>query len=148
MPEEGAAADVVELMSTMFEADGEQDLDGVMSYYGPDAVLDLGDLGFGTFEGRAAIRAFVADWWATWRGHDVEVQEILDLGRGVVYADVREVSHMLGSDRQVEQRRAWVSIWAQGKIVRVAIYLDADVARAAAERLARDSRQSTSKPSS
>jgi ketosteroid isomerase-like protein len=136
--EESTTPDLVELMNTMFEADSDQDLDGVMSFYDLDAVWDLGDVGLGTFEGRAAIRAFVADWWAIWRGHDVEVQEILDLGKGVVYADVREVSQILGSDRQVEQRRAWVSLWAQGKIVRVAVYLDIDVARAAAERLAEE----------
>jgi ketosteroid isomerase-like protein len=99
-------------------------------------VFDLSDVGIGTFEGAAAIRGFFEDWWATWGDHLVEVEEMVDLGHGVVFMDVREDGRLVDSDSHVEHRRGWVNLWRQDKVFRVVVFLDVNEARAAAERLA------------
>jgi hypothetical protein len=109
-----------------------------MSFFAADAVLDMSDLGMGSFEGAVAIRSFVEDWWGTWRGHLIELEELVDLGHGVVFSRVREDGRLMGSDGHVEQRRGWVLVWVHSMIERYAIYLDIDAARAAAERLAEE----------
>jgi ketosteroid isomerase-like protein len=109
-----------------------------MGFHVPEAVWDLSDLGLGTFDGAAAIRGFVEDWFATWQDLVLEAEEIVDLGHGVVFAPVREEGRPTASDGHVEQQRGWVTLWLQGKIARAEIYLDVDAARAAAERIAEE----------
>jgi hypothetical protein len=70
--------------------------------------------------------------------HAIEVEEVIDLGNGVMFSCVREDSRLPDSDGHVEQRRGWITLWARDKIERVTIYLDPDEARAAAERLAQE----------
>jgi ketosteroid isomerase-like protein len=89
MSEESTTPDVVELTRHVLEAANRHDLDALMGSYAPDAVWDLSDAGIGTFEGVAAIRSFVEDWWGTWGDHLMEVEEILDLGHGVVFSPIR-----------------------------------------------------------
>jgi hypothetical protein len=74
-----------------------------MAFYGHRPVFDLSDVGLGTLEGVAAIGRFFQDWWETWAEHRIEVEEILDLGHGVVFARVREDGRLVGSDSHVER---------------------------------------------
>jgi ketosteroid isomerase-like protein len=136
MSQESTTPDLVELTRHAFEVANRHDLDALMGFYAPDAVWDLSDLGIGTFEGDAAIRSFIEDWWGTWGDHLIEVREILHLGDGVVFSSVREDGRLVGSDGHVEQRRGWVFQWLQEKIAWIETYLAIDDARAAAERLA------------
>jgi ketosteroid isomerase-like protein len=55
MPEESTTPDPVALTRRAFEAVNQRDIDAVMSFFAPDAVLD-GRVE--VCEGRAAIRAF------------------------------------------------------------------------------------------
>jgi hypothetical protein len=109
-----------------------------MGFYAPDAVFDLSDTGFGSFEGASAIRTFLEDWWGTWGDHQVEMEELVDFGSGVLFAAAREKGRLAGSDGHIAQRRGWVFLWMRGLIERFAAYLDIDEARAAAERLAEE----------
>jgi ketosteroid isomerase-like protein len=136
MSEESTTPDVVELTRVAWEDVNRHDRDRVTGFYAPDAVLDLADVGLGTFAGVPAIGSFVEDWWRTWADHLVDVQEIVDLGHGVVFACVREDGRLAGSDGHVEQRLGWVVVWVQALIERATAYFDIDGARAAAERLA------------
>jgi ketosteroid isomerase-like protein len=138
MPEESATPDLVELSRRQFQAGNRHDADAVLSNYLPNAAWDLSDAGMGVFEGVAAIRSFFEDWWGTWGDHVIEAEEVLELGHGVMFSSVREVSRLAGSDGHVEQRRGWITLWAKDKIERVTVYLDIDEARAAAERLAEE----------
>jgi hypothetical protein len=61
-----------------------------MNFFAADAVFDMSDLGIRTFEGRPAVRSFVEDWWGTWGDHLMDVEEIVDLGQGVVFSALRE----------------------------------------------------------
>jgi hypothetical protein len=56
----------------------------------------------------------------------------------VVFSRVREEGRLADGDGHVEQQRGWVILGGQGNIERIAIYLDVDQARAAAERLAQE----------
>jgi ketosteroid isomerase-like protein len=136
MPDESATPDLVELTRGAFDAASRNDVDALVSFYAAHAVMDLSDAAIGTFEGVAAIRTFLEDWWGTWGDHLIEAEEIVDLGHGVVFVRVREDARLVGSDRHVEQRPGMVFLWRQGMIERHTAYFDIDEARAAAERLA------------
>ena len=138
MPEESTTPDLVELTRQAFDAGSRHDVDAIMGFHVPDAVWDLSDLGLGIFEGVAAIRGFVDDWFATWRDLVLQAEEIVDLGHGVVFAPVREEGRPTASGGHVQQRRGWVMLWVHGGITRTVIYFDIDQARAAAERLAEE----------
>ena len=64
------------------------------------------------------------------------MEEIADLGHGVVSARAWEEGRLGGSEGHVEQRVGRVLLWEEGMIERFTAYLDVDEARAAAERLA------------
>ena len=138
MVEESTTPDLVELTRALFEASKRHDLDAYMGFFAPDAVFDLSDLGIGTFVGEAGIRGFLDDWWGTWAKHRSEVEEIADLGHGVVFARAWEDGRLVGSEGHVEQRVGRVVLWGQGMIERFTAYSDIDQARAAAERLAQE----------
>jgi ketosteroid isomerase-like protein len=138
MPDESTTPDLVELTRRLFEAGSRHDLSAALSFYAPDAALDLSDAGFGNFEGAAAIGSFLEDWWGTWGEHLIEVEESVDLGRGVVFSQVWEDGRLVGSDGHVQQRRAWVLLWVKNSISRAAAYLDIDEGRAAAHRVAEE----------
>ena len=86
-------------------------------------------------EGRAAIRRFLEDWFRAWEELDFELEEVSDLGGGVVFAVVIQDGRPVGGDGRVRQREGWVYLWVGGSIARLTTS-EVDQARAAAERLA------------
>jgi uncharacterized protein (TIGR02246 family) len=136
MPKESTTSDQVELVRRQFEAGNRRDLDAVTSSFAPDAVMDgraLGD----HFEGRAAIRSFIEDWFGAYEELEFGLEEVRDLGKGVVFAVVTQNGRPVGSAGHVRQREGWVYVWVGGLIERFTIS-DIDEARAAAERLAQE----------
>jgi uncharacterized protein (TIGR02246 family) len=136
MSEESTTPDLVELMGRAFEAANRRDLDAVASSFAEDATFDgraLGD----HFEGRAAIRSFVEEWFGAYEELAYRFEEVRDLGNGVVFTVVVQDGRPAGSAGQLRQREGWVFVWAQGLIARLAIS-EVDEARAAAERLAEE----------
>src|ERR1700732_2569954 len=93
-------------------------------------------LGMGVFEGQAAARGFIEDWWGSYEEYEFEAEETLDLGNGVGFRVLIQKGRPVGSSGEVELRYAAVSVWEDGKIVAITNYNDIDEARAAAERLA------------
>jgi len=135
MSDENTHADLVELTRGLSEAG---DLAATMSFYGADAVYDMSAMGMGVFEGRAAIRSFLEDWFGAYEEYEDELQEIRALGNGVVFAVVRQNAHPTGSPVHVRLRDlyGYVFVWADRKVARVTPYPDVVAALAAAERLA------------
>jgi ketosteroid isomerase-like protein len=134
MSEEPTTRDLVELVGRAFEAANRRDLDAVTSNFAADAVLDgraLGD----HFEGRAAIRSFIEYWFGMYEELEFGLEEVRDLGKGVVFAVVTQNGRPVGSAGHVRQREGWVYVWVEGLIARLTIS-DIDEARTAAERLA------------
>ena len=138
MSEESASPDLVELTREVFEAVNRGDLDASLSFYGPDVAWDGSSLGIGTFEGAVAFRRFVEDWVAAYDELKFELEEILDLGNGVVFMVHDQTGRPVGSTGYVRQRGAWVIVWELGLIVQVTVYADIDECRATAERLAEE----------
>ena len=136
MPEEATTPDPVELTRLAFEAANRRDMDAVISFFASDAVFEgrvAGDL----FEGRAAIRDFLDEWFGSFTEVRFEVEEFVVLDDGVVLAVVNQEGRPVGVDGQVHQREGWTICWsADGLIQRVTVHADIDEARAAAQRLA------------
>ena len=134
MSEESTTPDLVELMGRTFEAANRRDLDAVASSFAEDAIFD-GRAAGALFEGRAAIRRFLEDWFGAYEELEVGLEEVRDLGNGVVFAVVIQNGRPAGSAGHLRQREGWVFVWVRGLIARLTAY-DIDEARAAAERLA------------
>jgi uncharacterized protein (TIGR02246 family) len=136
MSEESTTPDLVELMGRAFEAANRRDLDAVASSFAEDATFDgraLGD----HFQGRAAIRSFIEEWLGTYEELEYGLEEVRDLGNGVVFAVVVQNGRPAGSTGRLRQREGWVFVWVGGLIARLTIS-EVDEARAAAERLAQE----------
>src|SRR6266480_619466 len=77
---EATTPDLVELARRSIEATNERDLDAIMAFYAPDAVWDASPLGIGTFEGQAAVRSFLEDWFASYEKWELHAEKLQDLG--------------------------------------------------------------------
>jgi ketosteroid isomerase-like protein len=136
MSEESGTPDLVELVRRQCEAGNRRDLDATTSSFAPDAVLD-GRVAGDHFEGRAAIRSFLEDWFGTFEELEFGLEEVRDLGKGVVFAVVTQNGRLVGSAGHVRQREGWVYVWSEGLIARLTTY-ELDEARVTAERLAEE----------
>ena len=136
MSEESTTPDLVELMGRTFEAANRRDLDAVASSFAEDAIFD-GRAAGALFEGRAAIRRFLEDWFGAYEELEVELEDVRDLGNGVVFAVVIQNGRLASSAGHLRQREGWVFVWVRGLIAHLETS-DIDEARAAAERLARE----------
>src|ERR1700730_2814885 len=136
MPEESTAPDLVALMDRAVEAANRRDLDAVASSFAEDATFD----GRGVpdhYEGRAAIRSMLEDWFGTYEELEFGLEEVRDLGNGVVFAVVVQNGRLVGSAGHLRQREGWVFVWVRGLIARLRTS-EVDEARGAAERLAKE----------
>jgi ketosteroid isomerase-like protein len=138
LSEVSTTPDLVELVQRSLDAASAGDIDAAMRFYAPNAVTDIA--GIGVFEGQAAIRGFFEDWMATFEDLEPKLEEIHDLGNGVVFAVVAQRGRLPDSPSWVQLRYAAVQTWADGLIERTKRYDDIDQARAAAERLAHEPR--------
>jgi uncharacterized protein (TIGR02246 family) len=136
MSEESTTPDLVELVGRAVEAANRRDFDAVASSFAGDATFDgraLGD----HFEGRAAIRSFLEDWFGTYEELEIGLEQVRDLGNGVVFAVAVQDGRPAGSTGHLRQREGWVFVWVRGLIARLTIS-EVDEARAAAESLAEE----------
>ena len=138
MPEESTTPDLVELAAQAFEAGSRHDLDAVMGFHAPDAVLDISAFGFATYRGAAAIREFLRGWWATFEDLTLNVETVIDLGNDIVYGVYHQEDRPPGSTGVVGGAAAVISEWEDGMIARLIYQDDIDEARVAAERLAEE----------
>ena len=136
MPEESTTRDSGELGQRLTDAINAREIDAVIGFYAPDAVFEQPT--FGVFEGRAAIRSFIEDWFGAYDEIETEVEERRDLGHGVAFIVYVERGRLRERTRWVDARVAFVNAWVDGFIQRSTFYEDIDEARAAAERLAQE----------
>jgi ketosteroid isomerase-like protein len=135
MSEESTSPDLAELTRVVFEAVNRRDIDAVMSFFAPDALL----AGFEVVEGRAAIRGFLDEWFGSFAELRFKVEEFVVLDDGVVLAVVSQEGRPVGVDGQVHQREGWAIHWsADGLLVRLTTNNDIGEVRAAAARLAQE----------
>jgi ketosteroid isomerase-like protein len=136
MSEEYTTPDPAELGQRLTDAINAREIDAVISLYAPDAVFD--QFTFGVFEGRAAIRSFIEDWFGAYDEIETEVEERRDLDHGLAFIVYVQRGRLRGSTRWVHARVAFINAWADGLVQRTTVYEDIDQARAAAERFAEE----------
>jgi ketosteroid isomerase-like protein len=127
---------VVALTRQHYEDANRRDFDSLISFFGSNSVWDTSPVGLGIYDGPAAIRGFIEDWIGAYEEWQSELEEILDLGSGVVFVVVRQNARPVGSPGHVQLHYAAVLQWAEGLIMRFTNYTDIDEARAAAGQLA------------
>jgi uncharacterized protein (TIGR02246 family) len=140
MSEESMTPDLVELVRRAVEAANRRDFDAVATSFAEDASFDGRGVD-GRFEGRAAIRSMIEEWFGAYEELELKLEDVRDLGSGVVFAVVVQEGVPAGSAAHghVWQREGWVFLWERGLIARLAtLYADIDEARAAGERLAEE----------
>ena len=138
MPEESTTPDLVELNRRAIEAVARRDFDAAIAPYGPESVWDASALGLGTYRGVDAIRRSFEEWTAIYEDFEVEIEENLNLGNGVMLSVARQRGRMAGSSGYLEFRYATITAWTDGLIEQVTPFTDIDEARAAAERFAEE----------
>ena len=140
MREESATPDLMELSRRAFAAVNRGDLDALMSFYAPEALLDVTrELG-SELQGWPAIRGFLEDWMGAYDEVQWTPEERLDLGNGVLFAIVHQKGRPAGVSGFVQQSGGWCFVWVDGLIACHTIYPEGDIdeARAAAESLAQE----------
>jgi ketosteroid isomerase-like protein len=137
MPEESMTPDAVELTRLAFEAANRRDLDAVISFFASDAAFE-GQVG--NLRGRAEIRSFLEEWFGAYEELELVLEDVRNLGSGVVFAVVVQEGALAGSadHGHLRLREGWVFLWERGLIARRSSHEDIDEARAAAERLAQE----------
>src|SRR5436190_3330124 len=100
MPQESTTPDLVELVRRLVEALDRLDFDAAISFYAPDAVVEGRASGM-TFEGRTAIRGFWEDMTVAYEEFEVQREETLDLGNGVVFGVARASGRPVGGTGRV-----------------------------------------------
>jgi hypothetical protein len=142
--EESTTPDRVELTRRMFAPPAgiawsqEALVDTFTAFFAPDVVWE--SVGLGTvFNGLQACREFVADWVARFEDYEADVEEILDLGAGVVFVKTGQAGRPIGSPETTRVPRealVHVLVWEQGAITHVVSSGDTTAARSLGERLA------------
>jgi ketosteroid isomerase-like protein len=141
MPEEPGMFDLVELTRRSFEYAKVGDWDGVLSFYGPDTDWDMRPGGLGKYDGPAALRRFFVDWSGSYKEWDIELEEIRDLGDGIVLAIALTRGRSGRRASWVQLPFAMIATWRDGRVARITSYTDIDEARASAARIAEVSHQ-------
>jgi ketosteroid isomerase-like protein len=141
MPDESTTPDLVELTRRAVESVNCRDLDTALSIYGPGSVWDNTPIGMGTNHGLAEIRHEFEVIIGSYEELKMVIEEILDLGNGVIFAVYRVSGRPVGSTGRVEAHSVLVAVWEEGLIVRTTAYGDPDEARSAAERLSKERAQ-------
>jgi ketosteroid isomerase-like protein len=136
MSEEHTTTDLIALVRRRSDASNRRDMDALMSLCARDGVYDTSPSGLGVYEGQAAIRAFIGEWWDAFDELHFEPEEVLDLGGGVTFSVIRQDARPAGSASHVRTHEAHVIEWRGTVAARVTVYQDIDEARAAAIRLA------------
>jgi ketosteroid isomerase-like protein len=136
MSEGSTSPDLAELTRHAIEASAHGDFDTAMSFYGPDSVWDTSPVGMGTYRGVATIRTALEEWYGLLEETQVEIEENVDLGNGVILTVIRQRGRPVGSSSYAPFHFASITEWTDGLVARVTPYTDIDEARAAAERLA------------
>lgn len=114
-----------------------RDFDAITAMFAPDGVWDVSRWGLGAKSGREAIRRFLEDWFGSLTEYEVRVEQIDELGQGVVLAQVLQIARA-DSRGSLEVRSTPVFRWQDERIAEVTLYRDGEEARVAAARLVRE----------
>jgi len=134
--EEPTTSDLADLARRFCDCLERRDYDAALGFFDLDPLWDMSEMGMGIFEGRMPVRGLLEDWNGSYDEWEIELEDLLDVGSGVVYVVVMERGRPAGSIGWVQLRYAAVMVFAENLIVRAKTYPDLDEARAAGEQLA------------
>jgi hypothetical protein len=137
MSEESTSPDLIELTHSAYAYLNSRDLDALVGLLDRSCVYDLSRFDLGTYTGPGEIRRFYEEWIAPLHEFGVAVDDITDLGNGVVYA-IQAGHRGSAPGFFFELEGGVVGVWEHGRLARMTVYPDIDEARAAAERLAQE----------
>ena len=138
MSEQSTTRHLVEMVHRCVEAINRRDVDEFATFFGADSVWDLSPMGLGAYVSVAAIRVFIEDWICSYEEFELALDEVVDLGSGVVFAVVLQDARLVESAGEVHMRYASVNSGGDGLFERITNYTDIDEARAAAKLLAQE----------
>jgi uncharacterized protein (TIGR02246 family) len=96
MPEESRTPELVELGRRLIEAWNRGDVEAWAGFFAPDTVWD-GAQTPGTLEGVDAIRAMAEVWLGAYEELRSEVEQLQDLGGGVVFTGILQTGRPVGT---------------------------------------------------
>ena len=120
-----------------FSAANERDYVTLLKFFGTDSTWDVSRWGLGAHTGQVAIGEFFGDWMGGFDRYAVAVEEIRDLGSGVVYVVAVQTALTRGG-ALLHLRYAPVFTWSGTIAMCVTHYRDVAEALTAAERLAEE----------
>jgi ketosteroid isomerase-like protein len=137
--EESTTFDLVELARRIIDALNNRDFDAAERSLAPNVVMEVVALGE-SFEGVEATRGFYEEWTGAYEEFEIEIDELLDYGNGIVFGVFTMQGRPVGGTGQVRYRIAQAQTWVDNVLVRItgAPGNEIDKARATAERLARE----------
>lgn len=135
MSEESTRPDLVAAVTGNFEAAERGDFDAVFRAYAPDCIWESED-GMTHAVGASQVRGFWERYAAMFEDSTINVETVVDLGNGVVYAVYQGQGRLPGDKGILTARGAYVFVWREGMITRVIACQDNDTALTAAERVA------------
>ncbi len=103
MPDESTTSDLVELSYRRLDAINRRDLEAVVNFFAANAVWDMSPIDMGVLAGHAAIRNALKTWWETFPAIVSELDEVLDLGNGVVLQAVTQRGRPTGSTGDIRR---------------------------------------------
>jgi ketosteroid isomerase-like protein len=133
---ENTPRDLEAISRIQIDAVNRRDIDAAMRFAATDFVYDTSPSGLGVYEGHEAVKAFITEYWAAFDELRFELEELVNLGHGIVLSIQRQHARPVGSSATVEAREAHVIEWVASKVKRITVYIDIDAARGAAHRLA------------
>jgi ketosteroid isomerase-like protein len=136
--EECTTPDLEELNRRVVDAVNRRDFDAMMSFFAPDAVWEALGAGDEHLQGLTPIRGMLEDWFRPYDDYEIEVEELLDLGNGVVFSVAVNKGRPINSNAFAQWRQGFVVLMDDDLIGRVISYRDLDEARATGERLAEE----------
>ena len=122
MAEEPTTPDLLELTRRVYATLNRRDFDTLAGMFGPTSVWDVSRWGLGTHTGLRAIRQFLEDWFDSLDEYEVRVEEMHDLGRGVVLVVVDQRARQGGTRGVLRVRSAPVFVWAERTIALITVY--------------------------
>jgi hypothetical protein len=90
MSEQPTTPDLEEMTRQAIESVATRDWGVAMSFYGPDSVWDMSELGLGTYHGVAAIRGVFQDWLGAYEKFEMAVEEVVALNDRLTLAVVHQ----------------------------------------------------------
>ncbi len=132
-----SSASDLERTRASFVTAAARDVEALMGMFRVSSVWDVTRWGLGCHTGLSAIRRSLQDWIGVMDEYAVDVEELRDMGNGVILAVAVQSGRPSGSQVRLRLRYAPVFIWDDGWAERVTHYRDIDEARGAAELAAR-----------